>query len=473
MTQPWSFPARPAWSLCLALTLLALPAFAADLAIVRLGSDSIDWQPTAEAAGWVLTVTGPDGFTHRQEFADTPSMDLFTADGQFLADGLYSYELRAVPRISPQLRQELDAAADNLEQRQRLAARVRGSGGVQSGHFRIAQGALVTGDLVEPPSPAGGMTVPTGDWAVRQTLPEGGLEHLQVFNMDVLVNGSLCVGFDCGSFQTFGFDTLRLRENNLRIHFDDTSSVGSFPNNDWRLVANDSANGGANRFSIEDATTARTVFTLEAGAPDNSLYVDRGGRVGVGTSTPVLEAHVVDGDTPSLRLEQDASSGFTPQTWDVGANEVNFFVRDVTNGSTRPFRIRPGAPTDTLVLEADGTLGLGSPLPISEGGTGATDAATARANLGIEDDLTKAGVVPASAFSGNPATATVTFAEPFPASTSFVVLLTPVTNDGNKKLVVVNVLDRSATGFTVVRDPALGSADPLVEVGWLARPVGE
>ncbi len=151
---------------------------------------------------------------------------------------------------------------------------------------------------------------------------------------------------------------------------------------------------------------------------------------------------------------------------------MNFFVRDSTNGSTLPFKIRPGAPTDTLVLEADGTLGLGSALPISEGGTGATDAATARANLGIEGNLTKAGIVPASAFSGNPATATVTFAEPFPGSTSFVVLLTPVTNDG-KKLVAVNVLDKSPTGFTVVRDSSPGGGDPLVEVGWLARPVGE
>lgn len=343
-------------SLCLGLSLLALPAFSADIANVQLGSDSIHWQPATDAASWVLTVTGPEGFYVRQEFDSAPSMGLFTADGQFLADGLYKYELQAIPHISPQLRQELDAAAGDLELRQRLAARVQGLGGVQSGHFRISQGALVQGDQVELPAPGGGVTVPAGDLAVSQTVPEGSLDHLQVFNMDVLINGSLCVGFDCGSSQSFGFDTVRLRENNLRIHFDDTSSSGSFPSNDWRLTANDSANGGLSRFTVEDATAGRNVFTIEAGTISNALYVDSAGDVGIGTSSPVVEVHAVDGNTPTLRLEQNGSSGFTPQTWDLAGNETNFFIRDVTNGSRLPFKSRPGADTNSLVIEANGDV---------------------------------------------------------------------------------------------------------------------
>ncbi|MDX1281587.1 tail fiber domain-containing protein [Shewanella colwelliana] len=180
---------------------------------------------------------------------------------------------------------------------------------------------------------------------------------------DVIIDGSACIGQDCVNGESFGFDTIRLKENNLRIKFQDTSNSASFPSNDWQITANDSSNGGANKFSIDDIDGGRTPFTLEAGAPSHSLYVDDGGRIGLGTSTPVVEVHVVDGDSPTLRLEQDGSSGFTPQTWDVAGNETNFFVRDATNGSKLPFKIRPGAPTNSLYIDTDGDIGLGDATP--------------------------------------------------------------------------------------------------------------
>jgi hypothetical protein len=75
-----------------------------------------------------------------------------------------------------------------------------------------------------------------------------------------------------------------------------------------------------------------------------------------------LKLHVKVGDTPALRLEQDQSSGFSAQTWDVGGNEANFFIRD-SNNAKIPFKINPGAPNNTLVLAADGRVGLGKNLP--------------------------------------------------------------------------------------------------------------
>jgi hypothetical protein len=162
---------------------------------------------------------------------------------------------------------------------------------------------------------------------------------------------------------TFGYDTIVLKENNLRIFFDDTSTSASFPRNDWRITINDSANGGASYFGIDDATGGRSPFRIEAGAPSYSLYVDDYGRVGMGTSTPVVEAHIKDSDTPTVRLEQDSSGGWTPQTWDVAGNETNFFIRDVTSGSKLPFRIRPGAPSNSLYIDTDGDVGLGTSSP--------------------------------------------------------------------------------------------------------------
>ncbi len=187
----------------------------------------------------------------------------------------------------------------------------------------------------------------------------------QVILDDLIVDGSSCVGQDCVNGESFGFDTIRLKENNLRIKFQDTSNSASFPTNDWQLTANDSTNGGANKFSIDDIDGGKTPFTIEAGAPSHSLYVDDGGRLGLGTSTPVVDVHVKTGNTPTLRLEQDGSSGFTAQTWDVAANETNFFVRDATNGSTLPFRIFPGAPSNALTIEATtGDIGVGTTSPL-------------------------------------------------------------------------------------------------------------
>ena len=180
---------------------------------------------------------------------------------------------------------------------------------------------------------------------------------------DLIVDGSACIGFDCIDGEAFGFDTLRLKENNLRIRAVDTSSTASYPTNDWQITFNDSANGGQAKFSIDDIDGGRTPLTIEAGAPSHSLYVDDGGRLGLGTSIPTVEIHIKDGDTPTLRLEQDGSSSFTPQTWDVAGNETNFFVRDVTNGSLLPLRIRPDAPTSSIDIAASGNVGIGTDAP--------------------------------------------------------------------------------------------------------------
>jgi len=181
-----------------------------------------------------------------------------------------------------------------------------------------------------------------------------------VHNDDVIITFSQCVGNDCVSGESFGFDTVRLKENNLRIKFQDTSTTSSFPTNDWQLTANDSANGGQEKFSIDDITGGKTPFTVEAGARTNSLYVEADGDIGVGTSNPVVDVHVLSGNTPTLRLDQDGSSGFTPQTWDVAGNETNFFIRDATHGSRLPFKIFPNAPTNALIVEGTtGNIGLG------------------------------------------------------------------------------------------------------------------
>ena len=192
---------------------------------------------------------------------------------------------------------------------------------------------------------------------------DGGVQTKdQVILDDLIVDGSVCVGFDCVNGESFGFDTIRIKENNVRFHFDDTSTSGSFPSNDWRLVANDTANGGGEYFAIEDSSAGRSPFRVEAGAPVNALYVEADGDIGIGTNNPVVELHVTDGDSPTLRLEQNGANGFTPHTWDIAGNEANFFVRNVTNGSSLVFRIFPDAEADQLILK-NGNTGFSTDNP--------------------------------------------------------------------------------------------------------------
>jgi len=183
------------------------------------------------------------------------------------------------------------------------------------------------------------------------------------------IQGSLCVGLDCVNNEVFGFDTIRLKENNTRIQFNDTSTSAGFPTNNWQIRANDSASGGANFLGFVDqgatgtSETGTIVFSVAAGAPANSVKVDSSGRLGLRTATPVLDVHANTSNTPAIRLEQNNGGGFTAQTWDIAGNEANFFVRDVTGGSRLPFRIRPGAPTSSIDISASGNVGIGTASP--------------------------------------------------------------------------------------------------------------
>ena len=146
-------------------------------------------------------------------------------------------------------------------------------------------------------------TVVLGLTAVILSPPAGAdIVHLD----DVIINGgdsgSLCIGLDCVNGESFGFDTLRLKENNLRIRFQDTSTTSSFPGDDWQITANDSFDGGLEKFSIDHLDSARTPFTIEGNAGNHSIYIDNTGKVGFSTNNPVVELHSVDGDTPTLRL---------------------------------------------------------------------------------------------------------------------------------------------------------------------------
>ena len=372
---------------------------------------SVRFDVGAPHAAVTLTVIGPDGITFSKEYksGNSPEFKLTSAKGERLPDGQYTYELRITPNISQETKDALKAAREagngaEVQRDLRKKGALPSQPQVQSGSFMISGGSVILPGATEgqarvaqaPVAPA--MNAPVNapvtysrtNYKVVRNHPRF-MVFDQVIADDLIVQGSICAGLDCVNNEDFGFDTIRVKENNTRIQFDDTSSSAGFPNNNWQIRANDSGSGGANFLGFVDqgatgnSETGTIVFAVTAGASANSLRVGSNSKVGLRTATPVLDVHASTTDTPAIRLEQNNSGGFTAQTWDIAGNEANFFVRDVTGGSRLPFRIRPGAPTSSIDISASGNVGIlnaspGASLDISGNTTilGADDGLTTR-----------------------------------------------------------------------------------------------
>ncbi|HET9527223.1 MAG TPA: tail fiber domain-containing protein [Pyrinomonadaceae bacterium] len=357
-------------------------------AVTAIGS-GVRWDVAGPHAAVTLTVSAPDGQVFSKEFpaGTAPEFRLVDANGERLPDGQYIYELRLTPIISAEVKEKLKEArekgnADAVQRELRKRGALPSHASVQSGGFTVTNGTIIVAGAAtegarpgrataeQPPStpPAPAPSSGRTNFKIRRHHPSF-LMFDQVIPDDLIVQGSICAGLDCINNENFGFDTIRVKENNTRIQFDDTSSAAGFATNNWQIRANSSASGGASFLAFVDqgaagnSETGTIVFEVDAGAPANSLKVASSGNVGLGTATPVLDLHASTSDTPAIRLEQNNSGGFTAQTWDIAGNEANFFVRDVTSGSRLPFRIRPGAPTSSLDIAASGNVGINNSSP--------------------------------------------------------------------------------------------------------------
>jgi hypothetical protein len=299
--------------------LLPLIAFAAgaERPAARLVTTArtIEWHQGIGAAATALSVQRPDGEVITETFAAGRN-PMLRLDG--LADGLYSYELHV--------------------------AQVDGEPLVQSGTFTVANGAIVSPNATEKALAARPVLRPVAN---------------TFFTDDVSARGGVCAGFDCTNAEAYGVATAKLKANNTRLKFEDTSTSAGFATTDWQLSANDTVSGGADKFFIEDLTAATVPLLIEGGTPTNALYLDSTGRIGLRTSTPAKDLTISVSPSPTIRMEQSASPF---QAWDVVANDANFYVRDV-NHEGNPFIIRTSAPNNSLVVDSTGRIGLGVSLP--------------------------------------------------------------------------------------------------------------
>lgn len=126
----------------------------------------------------------------------------------------------------------------------------------------------------------------------------------QLITDDLIVNGGgVCVGADCIDGEVFDFDTLKLKTNDPRILFNDTSNSASFPSNDWLIGVTDNAQAGPADFFIKDVNAALNVLVLQAGTT---------GGVALGAGSSVEANAVSVGSTGNERQIKHVADGVDP-----------------------------------------------------------------------------------------------------------------------------------------------------------------
>ncbi|WP_425099094.1 hypothetical protein [Tropicibacter sp. S64] len=188
---------------------------------------------------------------------------------------------------------------------------------------------------------------------------------------DATIRNRLCLGGSCADDPSPNFVAdvdgtgLELRDFRGRIDYID-ASTSSFPNTNWGIEFNEPslsiAGGGLEYFAISDESAGTVPFLIRGGAPTNAFYLAANGDLGLGTSLPQKNLHIVEAGEAAIRFQD---TGGVPYTWDLRGNEGGFYIYDVTQ-STIPFEVRGNVPTRSFVLEENtGNLGLGLPSPVA------------------------------------------------------------------------------------------------------------
>jgi hypothetical protein len=286
---------------------------------VEFSDSRMTWLVAGAVGGHRLVVSGPSGLV-QQNFAagQTPAFSVFNSEGNALPDGEYTWELRSLVNSS-----SVEGVVAETPQ-----------SWVRWGYVFIRDSVLTLPgeEAAEGPS--------------RQPVQR------DVVGMDdAIIIGRMCVGLDCLDGEDFNDDILRLKDEGPVLSFEDSSALS--PTNDWQITIN----GAANKFSIDDIDGTTTPFTIEAGAPSNSFYVDDVGRLGLGTATPGAGLHLVGDSTTNADIYLESTDG-SAKTWRIRNTPSNGRMTFNTVGGNVPFKFSSVAQNNLLrVGIADAGLG--------------------------------------------------------------------------------------------------------------------
>ena len=203
-------------------------------------------------------------------------------------------------------------------------------------------------------------------------LPANGHADEQIFD-DLIVHENVCIGQSCADGEVFGFSSLKLKQDNLRIEFQDTSVSAAFPTKNWELRANSRLNGGEEYFGIVDMDDLSQ--TCVGGNNDGADC----------TSNPdACGGSCVDGPSVGASCFSDSFCG--PATCVGGTNDGAFCVVDsMCAGGTcnfpytcsgigtcsEPgnviFRVGGDAPAESLTIDSAGVVSAPAGAVVSTG----------------------------------------------------------------------------------------------------------
>ncbi len=118
-------------------------------------------------------------------------------------------------------------------------------------------------------------TIPAGDPCInvepklKTCVPQVDGTALCEYTCSTVSDIAACVGQDCVNGESFGNDTLRLKENNLRIRFHNTLIPEDVLGARWYVEANSSAKGGPSYFDFQMKSLEKDTLELSDGtAPE-------------------------------------------------------------------------------------------------------------------------------------------------------------------------------------------------------------